>query len=742
MSTESPKPVLLTWEMPDDLWVTSLEPTGGPKVNPYEWKKNYPIPSAILISRDYNPNKFHLITSSEVKCDLDGWSCEGQWKWRDSPQNTRNNLLQAMIRRQLKSKKIESVSSKEWIIEGPDIINGQDGSQVEAFVCIKFQYTEINGKDAIIVDLKRKVQSSKSIWEEFNEGLFVFSDVTKEVRVKVAIASDSNAKSSKWFRGNTDLNLNAPFKSSSNKSMADYWRENGHSYSEDEAESIIQVEMSDRTRYPADKVFRVMTMDQWDGAVYDHLKEYLKLKPTQYLKLLKKGMRWLTDWKLEEFSSCQTWNLGLSVNASWFNEWEVQYSDSREILRIPSTGERFLDKQYRWDHHLKLFNQYHDKALPNVEIHFITPDSLLSHIPTLREHAREIFARVPGWTSNVEFKRSHLIPDSTQSEADDFVHRFIDEVSSKDASVVVLSALPPKGSKKKVDLYKCLRYNLDEAGIIHQNFKANSPTWLATKADYASGLVNVMQMLLKHGILPVPYSCDIGDIDVVSALDVGRSGPNKSVTAFAVSISGKGKLWGTSPMAEPQRGETISEAALRRMISKLKRQIDDTLLSSESRVMIIRDGNTPIEELEVVEEIINEYRLLGMDICWISLRKSGVPRLLNFDGTKVLDELPIKGHWLKIDNDSAWLWPTGRPMRSIPGIPRGIGFDIKFNFASNPLTVESASKVLIAHAHASQMTPWSSTLLPFAHHLSDKMAKAMINGEISLNQNGERFPAA
>jgi len=743
MTDLQPKPILLTWEMPDDLWIASFEPTGGPKAKPWAWVKEYKLPSSIMMSSDWNPNRMHLVTSSRIETELKGWSCLGQWKWRDTPIKVRNNLLQSMIRRKLKADGIESVSSTEWVIEGPNLIKGDDGSEVESFVCVKFQYAEVEGRDTISVDLRRKVQSAKSIWEEFNEGVFVFSDFTREVRVKVAIASDPNAKSSKKFWRKTDFTLNDPFKPGANKSMADYWRDNGHLYTEQEASTIIQIQMSDKSHYPADKVYRVMTMDQWDNAIHESLKEYLKLKPKRYLELLKKGMMWLTSgWILKDYTTSQEWDLSKDINASWFNEWNVSHSDSRRILKIPNTGESFLNQEYQWYHHLKRFNELHDSELPSVEVHFMAPENLLQHMDKLKTHASEIFSKVPGWSSKVKYVQGHIIPDSNLAEADDFIHRFIDNVSDSESSIVVLSALPPKGTNKKVDLYKCLRYNLDESGIVHQNFKAISPTWMPTKADYAAGLVNVMQMLLKHGILPVPYSCNVGNIDVVSAIDVGRAGPNKSVTAFAVSITSKGKLWGTAPRAEPQRGENISEAALRRMISKLKRQIEDVLQTNQSRVLIIRDGNTPIEERGLVDQIVAEYRELGVDICWVSLRKSGVPRLLNFNGRKVVDDLPEKGHWLQTGDNSAWLWSTGSPMRSIPGIPQGMGFDIEVNFATNPLTVEEASQLLIAHAHASQMTPWSSTRLPFVHHLADKMAKGMANGEIPLDQNGQKFSAA
>ena len=59
---------------------------------------------------------------------------------------------------------------------------------------------------------------------------------------------------------------------------------------------------------------------------------------------------------------------------------------------------------------------------------------------------------------------------------------------------------------------------------------------------------------------------------------------------------------------------------------------------------------------------------------------------------------------------------------------------MEINFQENPLTIEQASQLMISHAHVSQMTPWSSTRLPFVHHLADKMAKAMANGEIPLEQ--------
>ena len=47
----------------------------------------------------------------------------------------------------------------------------------------------------------------------------------------------------------------------------------------------------------------------------------------------------------------------------------------------------------------------------------------------------------------------------------------VEEITSANRSVVVFSALPPKQHKPEVDLYKSLKYALDESGIVHQNFR-------------------------------------------------------------------------------------------------------------------------------------------------------------------------------------------------------------------------------------------------------------------------------
>ena len=43
------------------------------------------------------------------------------------------------------------------------------GSVCSIWLCANFQYVDIEGKDGITVEISRKVQATKSIWEEMND---------------------------------------------------------------------------------------------------------------------------------------------------------------------------------------------------------------------------------------------------------------------------------------------------------------------------------------------------------------------------------------------------------------------------------------------------------------------------------------------------------------------------------------------------------------------------------------------
>ena len=280
--------------------------------------------------------------------------------------------------------------------------------------------------------------------------------------------------------------------------------------------------------------------------------------------------------------------------------------------------------------------------------------------------------------------------------------------------------------------------------IVHQNFEAVSQNSLKAKGTGFVGQVNVLGMLLKCGFLPVPYACEFGDVDIVCGIDIGRQGPNRSIAAVAVSITRDGKLWGTTPEGTPQTGETIGPGALRNILAGITGRFSSDAKKSNCRIVILRDGNTPVHELQDALQILGEYREIGIDICWISVLKSGTPRLLKFYNSKLVNEIPEKGHWMPINPTEAWFWSTGKPelKEGRPGIPQGALMRIESNFAERPLELSECATLLIAHAHASQSQPWNSTRLPFVHHLADKMAKSMGEGSIPLSLKNDRFPAA
>lgn len=734
--------------MPDNLWITTYRSTAGNRVSTYQWNRDYPVPVSIIFAVDYKPNRIHILTSSQPEKEIQGWSCDGQWMWKESPERQRGRIFQQMLKRHFRNKDRQELGSSfgttSWILEGPDEIISPEGVKTNAWLCAEFQYCCIDGVDGIIVELRRKVQASQSMWEEHQQGIFVFNEETNLVRVKVAVATDHSRMNSGYFKSLTSLNLDDPAYNGTTLSMADYWRQNGHFYSSEEASSIPQLELSNRNRYPADKVFRVMTMDQWSDSVRKHMDKYLHLKPTEHLKYIRKAMSWLHGWNLYDSESDSEISLYRQTQFGWNSEIFPTPVDTRPILALEN-GNPMLNDNWRWNHHLRNFNHLHDSPPPPIDVHFVIPRSLIGCLPQLEEHARGIFSQIPNWSNRViYYPEPHFIPEESEALATDFVLNLSKSISSEDRRAVVFSSTQPKNRKTPVNLYKCLKYNLDEAEIVHQNFAAYSNNTLKKRPDNFSHQVNVLQILLKLGILPVPFSCTIGDIDIIASLDVGRTGPNESVAACAVSITNSGRLWGTTPKAEPQKGENISVQALRRTVSKLIQQYENFEGSKPRRILFIRDGNTPNRELRAMDSIIEDYReSLNIDICWVSYRKSGTPRLLAFKGLEAVDEIPIKGHWLPLNTSSAWVWTTGAPhlQPGRPGIPQGAGFTIENNFAFNPLSLEEAAQLMISHCHASQTQPWNSTRLPFVLHLADKMAKAMVNGEIPLNQNGDRFSA-
>lgn len=737
--THAPKPILLTWQMPQPMYVTSFRTINSQKKSAFEHSKEFPLPSALERANDYDPPRMHLLSREPLNRSQQGWSCDGQWEWKDSPVRAKSRIFQQLIRSHFRKRNRNKLGN-QWIINGPVDVKSSDGIDSSIWICADFQYIDIEGNDGIAVEISRKVQASNSIWEEMNDGIYGLNSEIKQVRVKVRDASNHNSMRSMNLVEITEWDLNAKAWADSDLSVAEYWNQSTERYTVEDANTIPVVLVNrfqgdKSSRYPADQVYRIMSMDNWPPEVRKHLVKYLNLTPTDYLNLVKIGMGWLRGWEIADNNP--------NITFGWNEEIQVNFSDSRNLLFLPD-GSKLLDERWRWFNHLKEFEELHHRPPPSIDAHYIVPSGFENHYENLKKHADVIFQQVPEWNSRIIHHDLKTLFFKSEAEVDLKLQEFIEGIESKNRSVVVFTALPPKKETLDVDLYRIMKYTFDEAGVVHQNFAVQSRNNLKKLPDQPSGKVNVLQMLLKHGFLPVPYICSTGNIDVVCALDVGRIGPNESVTAFAISLTKSGQLWGTTPKGEPQTGETISEDAIRRTIKGILRRHQSINNSLPSRILIMRDGNTPQRELNRLKQIVEEYREIGVDICWISVRKSGTPRLLLFNENQVVDELPLKGHWMKYGERSGWLWTTGKPelKEGRPGIPQGSSFTIEVNFEDNPLNVEDVASLLIAHAHASQMQPWNSTRLPFVHHLADKMAKAMANGQIPLDQKGTRFSAA
>ena len=744
--TPKPAPILLTWKMPDGFYVTSYRSLGAQKTSAYDWEKKNQLPSGYARATDFEPSRMHILTDESPSREQNGWSCDGQWKWETAPYRAKERIVKQLITNHLKKTKEKTKIGSSWILEGPHDIRGSEGDFSQFWLCADFTYCEMDGQDGIVISISRKVQAAQSLWEEHQNGFFVFNDNTRHLRVKVAVADDPTLRDSKEFLELTDMNLNAKAWKESDVSVAEYWGQRGHPYTEDEANEIPVILVKSwgvPSRHPADKAYRVMSMDQWSPEIYKALQKYLKLKPSEYLSHVKMAMGWLRGWRMQDWVSKKVVSLGSGMSFSWDTKSRVDWIDTRKLLNLPHNGQLLNDK-WRLNHHLRSFESLQGRPPPSVDAYFITPPGCEGLTGELRRHSEEIFKCVPGWSDRIQYKEPIIIPNHSLVAAERAINQFIQSAQSTGRSIVVFSALPPKTGKEGVNLYKCLKYELTSAKMVHQNFSAISSTQLKKTADWATGQVNVLQMLLKHGILPVPYTCSVGDVDLISGIDVGRVKANRSVAAVAVSISKSGILWGTTPRAEPQTGETISESALRRTFKEMISKYHHYEGMDPSRILVLRDGNTPPKEMRALEKIIAEYQTeLRVDICWITIRKTGCPRLLLFDGKDVLDKLPTKGYWMRWSDESAWIWTTGEPNLAPgrPGIPQGINFTIKSNFELNPLSIEDAAKLLTCQAHASQSQPFNSTRLPFVMHLADKQAKAMANEEIPLDPDSNRFSA-
>ena len=300
-------PVFLSYDMPPNLIVTSYRAIDPNCRNAFSWTKQYPTPKGYVSTTDFNPARSYILTKTSPDKIVDGWTCDGQWNWEDAPHRVRERLTKRMVEQYLGYvKKVQKVGSS-WVLEGPHEVDSNDGSVSRLWLCADFSYCQLRGKDGVEVSISRKVQSSLSIWEEREKGLL--TQDSKYLRVKVAISDDPNRMDSKEFVSWTTDTLNSPAWDGADLSVGEYWNKNGSQYTDEEMGRIPVVEVKSNSfgktaKYPADKVYRVMTMDQWSEDVRGEMSKYLGLKPSDYLGFVKKAMRWLNGLKLSRRNFC------------------------------------------------------------------------------------------------------------------------------------------------------------------------------------------------------------------------------------------------------------------------------------------------------------------------------------------------------------------------------------------------------------------------------------------------------
>ena len=106
------------------------------------------------------------------------------------------------------------------------------------------------------------------------------------------------------------------------------------------------------------------------------------------------------------------------------------------------------------------------------------------------------------------------------------------------------------------------------------------------------------------------------------------------------------------------------------------------------RILVLRDGISTKSEMDAVNIVAEEYAKLGIEIIWITVQKSGIPRLLNYSGSDISDILPEAKSYLVTSSKSAWCWTTGNSSGKFPGIPKGFGFTVERNFGNSALTID------------------------------------------------------
>lgn len=461
------------------------------------------------------------------------------------------------------------------------------------------------------------------------------------------------------------------------------------------------------------------------------MNKLLRLTPKQFETHVNKGIRLLRGFKF-----------GGEVIDFEFNtslKWDVQSAGVSNLCFVAgSESKSKLLWNGSWRHHLKNHQETSPEPLPDLNLTYCVHEDDLWALNELKSYTESVTSLVPGWKCSLS-EKTLILKGQSQTAMKQSIRDELSKLDSVNGSQLVISALRP--SRPGMDVYTWLKRALTEKMFKHQNYLINAHETLSAPNKQATHEVNICQLLLKFGRLPVPFTIELGKVDMTIGVDIGRSGTNKSRPAMSVAIDKFGYMWGGSVSSEPQPGEEMSDRTVRDLFDNQIHNYKNRTSEYPNRILVLRDGNSSKKELESVRVVSHELQELGIDVAWVTLQKSGTPRLLSYNSTEVLDQLPPSESFLITSNNTGWCWTTGGPAGRFPGIPRGFSFRVEQNFVNEPLNMEEVSKILIAQAKTSQVNPYSNTRLPFTLHLADKMAKALIRGAIPPDYSGDGFPA-
>lgn len=725
-------PLIMSLNLDRNLYVSKLVPLDDSVKNWSElqaYESRFPIPLYHDRSLSYSP--FGIVfTTDEPTRAVDGWKLLFSVLWSECRIKHRSELVKYALRQHMRNRKEVIQIGNEWSYLREEVADEQNLNSV-IHHCLAAKYVQVEEIDGISYDFVRKVRSASSIQQELDRGVFPYGEGSDFSEVMVTVDSGNQRYSSgKLSRIDESQNLNMKIEGTVH-SIKTYDEKNGFSYSTEDAEKTCVVYVNHNRNefaYAASRVFRVLRIEDWQGELKESMKKLLRLKPSEYYDHLRKGMRLLRGFKFGGESV--RFDLPKDV------DWEVKVADVSEdcsLVNSPSNQKMLFNG--RWKHHI---GKYPSKPFPHISITYCIHEDDLWALESLQAYNDAVFAIVPKWEKSPS-GQTIVIKGNSQTEITQSIQQGVKALQDADGQQLVVSGLRP--SRPNNDAYTWLKRRLTEADIKHQNYLISSNNVFNAPNKPSTHEMNVCQMMLKFGRLPVPFKIDIGDIDLVVGVDIGRMGRNKSRPAMAVSLDRLGNMYGGSVSSEPQPGEEMSNRTLRDLIENQVNRYEDLAESRPRKVLIIRDGNSSNQEVKDMQLICDEWLNLGVDIAWITLQKSGTPRLLLFEDGDIIDQLPEAQCYMITGDKTGWCWTTGGPVGRFPGIPRGFSFRLERNFSSDALTIDEWSRVLIAQAKTSQVNPYSNTKLPFTLHLADKMAKALIRGAIPPDYSGDGFPA-